>query len=89
MKLAKSKAKANKTFIVKVSLMILTYDRQNTFTAHATVYHHSITQAHHRIITPAMILTNDETFQNISFHSAASSLAFLFVKCNKTFVEKY
>jgi len=69
--------------------MILTYDRLNTFIAHATVYHHSITASHHRIITPAMILTNDETFQNICFHSAASSLAFLFVKCNKTFVEKY
>ena len=36
MTLAKAKAKANETFIVQASLMIVTYDRQNIFIAQAT-----------------------------------------------------
>jgi hypothetical protein len=35
MTLAKAKAKANETFIVQVSLMIITYDRQNMFIVQA------------------------------------------------------
>jgi hypothetical protein len=36
MTLAKSKARANKTFIVQASLMIITYDRQNVFIVQGT-----------------------------------------------------
>jgi hypothetical protein len=36
MTLAKAKAKTNETFIVKASLTIVTYDRQNIFIVQAT-----------------------------------------------------
>ncbi len=36
MTLAKAKAKTNETFIVQVSLTIITYDRQNKFIVQAT-----------------------------------------------------
>ncbi len=36
MTLAKAKAKTNETFIVQVSLTIVTYDRQNMFIVQAT-----------------------------------------------------
>ena len=36
MTLAKAKAKTNETFVVQVSLMIVTYDRKNMFIVQAT-----------------------------------------------------
>jgi hypothetical protein len=36
MTLAKAKARANETFIVQASLMIVTYDHQNIFIVQAT-----------------------------------------------------
>jgi hypothetical protein len=38
MTLAKAKARANETFIVQVSLTIVTYDHQNIFIIQATDY---------------------------------------------------
>ncbi len=37
MTLVKAKAKTNETFIVQVSLMIITYDRQNMYVVQAPV----------------------------------------------------
>jgi hypothetical protein len=39
MTLAKAKARANEAFIVKTSLTIVTYDRQNIFIVQATDHH--------------------------------------------------
>ncbi len=38
MTIGNAKAKTNETFIVQVSLTIVTYDRQNMFIVQATVY---------------------------------------------------
>jgi hypothetical protein len=51
MTLAKAKAKTNKTFIVQVSLMIITYDRKNMFIVQATgVQHHQDGLSHKRVL---------------------------------------